>query len=369
MTIQNNKAKPVKPSSRLPWLDWTRGLATVIMLQGHCFHSFTRPDLREGAPYILSQFVGGMPPALFLFLTGVTLAFLMDSSERKNLAPWQRISAVLRRAGYLFALAFAFRIQMWIFALPANPITDIFKVDILNCMGLAIALMATLSVFSTFDRIRLSAGLGLAIAAAAPLVSALDWSAAPSLLKGYLAPDPNGFPLFPWGAFLAFGLSFGSILRTAPRERTERLMEWTALAGFTLVVGGRYFANLPYSLYPGSQFWLDSPALTFIKLGVILLMLAFAWLWTSYVVRDSWSWVRQLGTTSLIVYWVHTELVYGRWFWFWKEGLSVPATVVSAVVVIALMVGLSVLRTRWSDVRAWLSTRYRGPAASTASGD
>ena len=34
--------------------------------------------------------------------------------------------------------------------------------------------------------------------------------------------------------------------------------------------------------------------------------------------------MRQFGTTSLLVYWVHIELVYGRWLYFWKDSLSVP---------------------------------------------
>ena len=59
---------------RLEYLDWVRGLGAVIMLQGHAFHSFLKPDLRAGGAYVMSQFVGGMPPAIFLFLTGVTLA-------------------------------------------------------------------------------------------------------------------------------------------------------------------------------------------------------------------------------------------------------------------------------------------------------
>jgi uncharacterized membrane protein len=360
-----------KQSNRLSWLDWTRGLAAAIMLQGHCFHSFVQKDQREGSTFTLSQFVGGMPPAIFLFLTGVTLAFLMDSTGRKGLPAGERIMATLRRSGYLFALAFAFRIQMWLFALPHNSIMDIFRVDILNCMGLGIVVLSLLSVFSTHDRIRFGAGAGLAIAAASPLVSALNWSAAPSILKGYLAPDPVTFALFPWGAFMAFGVSFGSIVRTIKADKTDRLMEWTALAGFGLIAGARYFANLPYSLYSNSQFWLDSPALTFVKLGVIFLMMAFAFLWTNYVVKDSFSWVRQLGTTSLLVYWVHTEMVYGRWFWFWKENLPVPAVVVVSIVVIALMVGLSVLRTRWTEVRAWWQRRVAQPAPepSAASGD
>src|ERR1017187_10063145 len=45
----------------------------------------------------------------------VTLGFLMDSIERKGMAPRERVLHSLRRAGYLFFLAFAFRLQLWVF--------------------------------------------------------------------------------------------------------------------------------------------------------------------------------------------------------------------------------------------------------------
>jgi len=352
------KAVTEKPTSakgsRLGYLDWTRGLAAAIMLQGHVFHSYTSKDLRQGSPYILSQFVGGMPPAIFLFLTGVTLAFLMHSFERKGIQGWERITTSLRRAGYLFALAFAFRLQLWLFGLPSSRLTDLLRVDILNCMGFAIAVMSVMSVFSTKDRIRHCAVLGLGIAAVSPLVSSLDWSAAPPLLTMYLAPDYNYFSFFPWASFLAFGMSAGSILRLAKTEQIERMMQWGALAGFAMILGGQYFSNLPYSLYEKSDFWLNGPTLILIKTGVILLMLSFAYVWCAYVVKERWSWLCQIGTTSLLVYWVHTELVYGRWFWMWKENLSVPQTVIVAAFVIVSMVALSTIKTRWNEVRLML---------------
>ncbi len=76
--------QPKKATERLAFIDWTRGLAAIIMLQGHTFNSFCRPDLRSGGPYMLSQFYGGLPPAIFLFLTGITFAFLMHSQERQG---------------------------------------------------------------------------------------------------------------------------------------------------------------------------------------------------------------------------------------------------------------------------------------------
>ena len=76
-----------------------------------------------------------MPPAVFLFLTGVTLAFLMDSSERKGMAPRRRVVTALQRSGYLFGLAFGFRAFEWVAGLPVSTGADFFRVDILNCMG------------------------------------------------------------------------------------------------------------------------------------------------------------------------------------------------------------------------------------------
>lgn len=352
------------PQGRLPYLDWMRGLAAVIMLQGHAFHAFTKPELRNSGAFVLSQFIGGMPPAMFLFLVGVTLAFLMDSRERKGLAPGARVLASLKRAGYLFAIAFLFRLQLWLFGWPHSPWTDLFKVDILNAMGLAVAVMSPMAVFRTAERARLCAVLGLVIAVASPLVSLVDFSGVHPLIKAYIAPDFFYFGFFPWASFVAFGMSAGSILRLARPEQVERLMEWAAIAGFALILAGQYFANIPYSIYPSSDFWLNSPWLVIIKLGVLLLILAFSFLWTQHVVRERWSWVRQFGLTSLLVYWVHIELMYGRWLWFWKENLTVAQTGAVAVGFILLMLLLSLVRTQWKNWRVlgfWLNWHLLHP--------
>src|SRR3954447_16615147 len=148
---------------RLAYLDWVRGLGAVIMLNGHVWHSYLKAELKTSGVYQLTQFIGGMPPALFLFLTGVTLAFLMDSTERRGLSTGARIFESLKRSRYLFLLAFAFRLQLWIFGLPADW-QGLFKVDVLNCMGFSIAIFAVMAAFRTVERIRLCAILGLTIA-------------------------------------------------------------------------------------------------------------------------------------------------------------------------------------------------------------
>jgi len=356
---------------RLQYLDWVRGVGAVIMLQGHVWHSFLKPELKSSGEYTLSQFVGGMPPALFLFLTGVTLAFLMDSTERKGMAPGARVVESLRRSGYLFFLAFAFRIQMWIFAGMPAPWQAMLKVDVLNCMGFSIAVISITALFRTVDRIRLSAGLGLAIAFLSPVVSALDWSRAPWIVRDYIVPDLNSFGIFPWGAYLAFGVSAGSIIRTIPNEATERTMQWAAVLGGVLIVGSQYFANSPFTIYQKADYWLNSPAQVLTKLGVLLLMVPFAFLWTRYGAKDGWSWVRQFGTTSLLVYWVHIELVYGHALWFCKDSLTIPQTMVSALLVILFMLLVSTIKThphKWKETLAGMGWNFT-PAPDSAAGD
>jgi hypothetical protein len=322
-------------------------MAATIMLQGHVFHSFARRDLHDSGAYVISQFVGGLTPAIFLFLTGVTLAFGIDKRERRGAPRGVRVTAALKRSGYLLALAFAFRFQLWLFGYPASPIQDLLKVDILNCMALAILTMIWMAALTTPQRIHAGVVAGVVIACASPLVALIPEGMLPPILRMYLKPDANYFAYFPWASFVAFGVTAGSILRLITQDQMHRVMQWAAIIGFGLVMSGQYFSNMPYSLYPASDFWINSPGLIFIKLGVILVLTALAFLWTHHAAGEGWSWVQQLGRTSLLVYWVHIELVYGRWFGSWKESLSIAQCVLASVVLMLLMIGLSRARTHW----------------------
>jgi uncharacterized membrane protein len=55
-----------KTTSRLQFLDWLRGFAAVIMLQGHTYHSLLRRPAKIQHFYTVRLF-GGLPSAVFLF--------------------------------------------------------------------------------------------------------------------------------------------------------------------------------------------------------------------------------------------------------------------------------------------------------------
>ncbi len=269
-------ASPHSASKRLAFLDWTRGFAACIMLQGHVSNSFTHKDLRNDSFYVFSQFFGGLTPAVFLFLTGVTLGFLMDSQSRNEPSGSRRMLTTLLRARYLLLIGLLFHFQMWATAFGQSEWINIFKVDILNCMAAAVALLTPLALLDTPGRIRYGALAGLAIACGSPFVTQMDLGWLPTLLRNYIVPSHDFFSLFPWGAFVAFGLCCGSILRLVKDEDLPRAMPWAGLLGLVLIYASRFASDLPFSLYPKSDFWLDSPLLILIKVGVILLIACWA---------------------------------------------------------------------------------------------
>jgi len=101
---------------------------------------------------------------------------------------------------------------------------------------------------------------------------------------------------------------------------------------------------------------------------VVLGLLGLAYLWINLGSAQRWSLFRQLGTTSLLVYWVHIEIVYGRWLGIWKEALTVTQVIVFTIVLLGLMVLLSVLRTRGKSVGSFFRIRPL-PEPRRASGD
>ena len=159
------------------------------------------------------------------------------------------------------------------FSVPHASAAELTKVDILNCMGVGMAVLAVGAVFRGDARTRFAVVAGLAIAAASPMMANLPWSGTPALLQEYLVPGPGRgrFPFFPNVAYIAFGQAIGAMVKRAAAERFDRLMQWSMLIGFSMIFIGQYFSNIPYSFYTNANFWTDSPALIVIRVGICLM--------------------------------------------------------------------------------------------------
>lgn len=340
--------------NRFPFLDWMRGLALVIMIQVHVFNSFARMDVRNGGVYALAVFVGGMAGPLFLFMAGMTFAFLMERLERKEPRPRRRWLTCLRRAGYIWGIAYLIRLTNWATSWPHAGWEEITRVDILNSMGLAMAAFSVAALSSGGRRIRWVLVAAAGIAAVSPLVANWDWTGVPDVVRQYLEPGygRGHFPFFPCASYIGFGMTAGAAVRLTEAARMDRLMQWAALIGGGAILAGQYVSNLPYAVYPTSNFWTDSPTLIFMRVGISLVLLAGCYTWTTFGAGPGWSWMQCLGRNSLMVYWVHLMLVYGPLTAAFQKRLSIPATALAVVAVTALMVALSVLWQRWKGRKA-----------------
>ena len=119
-----------------------RGLACLLMFQTHCYDSWLGGDARKSTFLTWSQLGGTLPAPLFLFLAGISFAFVTDKLVRKNVNAAEITRTMARRGAEIFAFGLLFRLQEFLIAWGWAPKSDLFRVDILNTIGLSMILMA-----------------------------------------------------------------------------------------------------------------------------------------------------------------------------------------------------------------------------------
>ena len=76
----------------------------------------------------------------------------------------------------------------------------------------------------------------------------------------------------------------------------------------------------------------------------------------------------QLGQTSLLVYWVHIEFVYGRFSILPKRIVDIRTASFGLLAIFLAMLLLSVLRTRWKRRGVEVTSRAQ-PASAMLTGE
>jgi uncharacterized membrane protein len=357
---------PRPPSSRLAYIDWLRGLACVLMFQTHCYDAWLGDAARSSQLFLWSQLGGTFPAPLFLFLAGTSLAIASDKALRNSPRAGQIAQPAIRRGLQILGLAMLFRLQEFLISLGWAPWSDLFRVDILNLIGVSIVLLGVAmgTVVSIAHREKLRPALAasaLAITGAIALVTPLVWTVwrprfLPWPLESYVdgvhnlgAPQAWLFPVFPWTAFAFAGLAFGmSLTSDFFKNQGARAFLGVGLAGIALVYAGRLFDRSAFRLYPVYDFWHTSPNFFLMRLGWLLVFVASAYAWCRWG-PGQWGFspLVQLGSTSLLVYWVHIEFVYGRFSILARRSQTVASASTGLLVIFLAMLALSWGRTSW----------------------
>ena len=363
-----------------------RGLACVLMFQTHCYDAWLGGNARNTSFLKGSQTLGTLPAPLFLFLAGISFALVTDKLIRKNLTPAEITRTMLRRGAEIFAFGLLFRLQEFLIAWGWAPWSDLLRVDVLNIIGLSMMLMALLCgmVLQVWGRApspvhaeQSSAAAGgpigsrFAIVAASIATVALIALLTPPLyttwrptwlpwpLESYIdgchnleTPQPWLFPLFPWAAFAFSGLAagfiiFSDLLFTDARNQPARTLALFAAVGAIAILAAYQLDHSSLHFYSTYDYWHTSPNFLMMRIGMLLVICFLTYAWCRWgLATRGFSPLIQLGQTSLLVYWVHIEFVYGRFSILPKRAESIPTASRGLLEIFLFMLLLSLVRTR-----------------------
>jgi len=374
------------PLSRLAYIDWLRGLACLLMFQTHCYDAWLGGSARQSTFFMWSQLGGTFPAPLFLFLAGISFALVTHKLLQKGLAPGEIAKKTILRGAEIFGLGLLFRGQEYLLGFPKSPWTDLLRVDVLNILGLSIMLVGALCwlTAAATPQILDKRGIGwsLLVAAAMAIVTPWLWTThrpswLPWPLESYIngvhtfaQPQPWLFPIFPWVAFAFVGSAVGFLL-FSDFARKKEIVVFAALGIFGIAASllSMVFDAAPVHWYSAAiyDYWHTSPNFFLIRTGILLALVLIAYAWCR------WGWAQrgfspiiQLGNTSLLVYWVHIEFVYGRLSILPKGRCSIWKATAGLLIIFLAMLVLSVLRTRWKKRHAKDLRANPAPAAATA---
>jgi len=377
---------PRAPSGRLAYIDWLRGLACLGMFQAHCYNSWLNADARKSEFYRWSQAVATLPAPLFIFLAGVSSAMVTHRLREKGVSRTTIAQTTILRGAEIYGLGLLFRVQEFVLGYPNAPWTDLLRVDVLNILGLSIMLVGMLCwlTASTTPDNSSKRGIVAGLFAAAAIAIATPWlwtTHRPSWLPWPLETYINGvhnftqpqtwlFPIFPWVAFAFVGLPVGLLLFSGSSGKKETLvMAALGGAGIAASLLSMVFDASPLHWYSAAiyDYWHTSPNFFLMRCGILLALVPVAYAWSRWGwARRGFSPVIQLGNTSLLVYWVHIEFVYGRFSILPKGRCTIWKASAGLLVIFLAMVGLSVLRTNWKKRRATALRATPAPAAATS---
>ncbi len=315
------------------------------MIEAHGLDAWTRAADRTSHGYRYADILGGLAAPLFLWLAGVALAFSASRTAERTGSRRAAVDAVCRRGLEIFILAFVFRVQAFIVS-PGNPLVGIFRVDILNVMGPAIAVAALVwgMTRTPARQAATMAALAAAVALGTPLVRTAAWvGTLPIWVQWYMRPagEYTTFTLFPWTGFVFAGGAVGVLLASARTpDREARTHRWLGGVGAGLAVAGAWAAARPPLLHP-SSFWTTSPSYFLLRAGGMTAGLAalFALGQTIPAAIGRLAPLERFGRRSLFVYWIHVELVYGYATWWLHHRLPLWGTFLALAGFSAVMYG------------------------------
>jgi len=309
---------------RIVSIDLLRLVAAFQMVQGHTLAALLTTSARHGPVYATWLGLRGLTAVAFLLASGLAFhaATLRDlEAHRRDRG---RVQQRFARALGLIALGYLLRLPV---PLVAGAWRDAFAVDVLQCVGVCLALCESLVLLAPSRRAAelACASLGLALLSASAFASHIEARGAWLPLLDYVtATGGSLFPLMPWGAHMLLGVGLAPLFLGNVTGRWRPvlfILGWLVGAAWL----GRGTPSLAFD---------HARRLAFVLAGFSALRML------EPAARRLPSWVLRLSSSTLLIYVSHVWPLYGRRFGL-SSSIGPTLPVQTAVAVAVLLMAIS----------------------------
>ncbi|MGE5497394.1 MAG: heparan-alpha-glucosaminide N-acetyltransferase domain-containing protein [Syntrophothermus sp.] len=308
-----------KAKKRLAFIDLYRGWAILLMIETHIFNALLSPALKATYGFKVLSFINGLVAPSFLFISGFAFAVAslrkIDQYRSYGFEFWRQLWRILLIIiiGYSLGLPYLSLHKLLYKATPQE-LLPFLRVDVLQCIAVGLLFMFLLRIYIKSDKIYhyILIGVSVVLFMAAPAINKIDFAQyMPVYLANYIN-DMYGslFPVFPWLAFMLPGATLGHYyLKLKQEGREEELLNKLLLYSIIVFVISavvlwshlEIFAYLS-SIKPGQFFYA-------MRLAIVIMLLVIARI---YEIRRQTekSFVIDIGRESLLIYWLHLQVIY-----------------------------------------------------------
>lgn len=358
---------------RIAGIDVARGLAAVLMVQGHAFDAWASDEAKASWAYAIERaLLQSLALPAFLVLAGASLALRVEAGIARGEAASAVRGVIVRRALSIVAVGYGLNAVSALIDGWDGPETWL-RADVLHVIGLSLCALALGIRGRTGDGTIAPRALGTAAAVLAivpvvicPWLSRLS-AGAPGPIGWALAlfvdvPGITRMPLVPLVSWAAVGALVARAMIARNREARSIagapdrvLVAMMAIAGVVAVVGtlaqdaivaavGGPLARTHVAVIPN--------AVQLAARGIGVLAVG-AWLAPRLPERARRAMV-VVGQGSLWAYAFHVPLCYGRFAdWAGLRGaLSLAECALAAFVLVVLSAGAAAAKWVWTDARA-----------------
>jgi uncharacterized membrane protein len=349
---------------RIHFVDLLRLIASLQMVHGHTMDALMADELRHGTAFERWSWGRGLVSVAFLFAAGLSYHLSTLACFDRHRGDRSKVLRRFRRAGWLIALGYLLHFPVAAFssdpAAATRALHELAMVDVLQCIGVCIALLELMTIAAKGARqvVFASAILAVLTFTLAPLGERLDPAGALRPLVNYATHQGGSlFPFLPWASYLFAGVVVGEIaLPRGTRTRIDLPLPRLAACSAAVLLIALLAQLSSFSLVTEHTSRNAEPAFNLLKLGVVLaIVTALAWLGRH--IRSLPRVFQVLAGETLVIYVVHLLIVYGAlraWF-----GHTLPVTV-TIPLGFAIAIAMAFVGVGWFRFKRRRAERARG---------